>query len=45
MPLAVDIDSEDFLGLSYGLGFFFFLLLLFLNFFSKWMVGMETYFV
>lgn len=35
MPLAVDIDSEDFLGLSYGL--FFLLLLLLLNFFlSGW---------
>lgn len=35
MPLAVDIDAEDFLGLSYGLVFF--LLLLLLNFFlSGW---------
>lgn len=43
MPLAVDIDSEDFLGLSYGL--FFFIVVVVVKFFSKWMVGMETYFV
>lgn len=42
MPLAVDIDSEDFLGLSYGL---FIFIVVVVKFFSKWMVGMETYFV